>query len=1071
MAQQLNLAPTYKSVTSPVQGSMKNNSVDSGIGDSLINFANQGLKLAGAVFEADARDEERDKKIAELEKTEDKERLEILAQRSFLQNNYTDFKTAHTKNVAVGPAGSETDRVLNTSNPDIANKIFKEKYDTLYTQRKVKDFKEQLALNAEKHAKMLSKEWRISQNTPDDKLNETQKLIKGTPFISFGTNQLARFQQLNRDSILKPLPHIAEVLNTKGYEISYKPYHEALAKEDLLITDGKKRVYLKDAVTSSFSHYLPKSYKNSKGVTISAATDVFNKAEEIQGSHVSQDGFKVRIFEPEEVHGEIYNEFNDRVTLAKSIDDPIFDTLNDIFASEDAYKLLELGKKIGDQYEKLKDRANTKYIALKKAHDTNIEESSKATKSKHSLNLQSMYVKSEVLNNSTGPLDQDDLDILLKQYADTSSWEKGTLTWSTQLGDNIELLTGKTKTVGITSVKLTKPEQTIVDTFKLELGKIEDEETLQQLRTKVLHGPLDNRPKNAQIKLIDEQQKGLEKIEASKKNKESRFTKESKKLAATLKTSHTKKASTKSSKDLIESQEDFEKALKNNPLLEEAEVAELIKSRLSEIETIKIQENNDEDDATSKKFGLEFQKIKKNKVTESGLNSLNNIVDKIHNLSLKLKLGAKIGDLAGGIREQKEATEEVKAKKVADKVYAKLDTEMNTILQMESAKAFAAAQKLQQRYESEPNPDNPDKPSPRVMAFMNAVENDPRSRDYREKFAELDKAIKDKQTTEFTEQTKKDQIELSNSNKVDLEQFQADAQVLVRKLKANYTDDNYQDAYNAVFLKTEMNSEAVGVDPVNKHIFNEVRRIAYLKIMDDSKTASSGRVPTSQELNPTLYTYFQNKIEAIDEVPTGNQKDGVIENLKKELQESYHTFKLPTKTYDDLYNELNQKSPTEPTVITARLGGLKIIRSKFLGSWGKWDDASEFLSTGGKESGNLRAQAELKFELWHTAWIGGDKSVETPAYGSLTEVEKLATASKYAETIVDYSEKGIMPPKWKTDFNILMNNWDTYQKNIQTGSFSDPVPIASFKGFSIYGPSDGGDNATAASLAKKYGNQ
>jgi hypothetical protein len=60
MAQQLNLATTYGNAGKAQQ--YKNTTVDSGIGDSLINFSKQGLKLAGAIFEADAKDEEQKKK-------------------------------------------------------------------------------------------------------------------------------------------------------------------------------------------------------------------------------------------------------------------------------------------------------------------------------------------------------------------------------------------------------------------------------------------------------------------------------------------------------------------------------------------------------------------------------------------------------------------------------------------------------------------------------------------------------------------------------------------------------------------------------------------------------------------------------------------------------------------------------------------------------------------------------------------------------------------------------------------------------------------------------------------------
>ena len=92
------------------------------------------------------------------------------------------------------------------------------------------------------------------------------------------------------------------------------------------------------------------------------------------GEHLSQDGSKLRIYEQHEVHGEIYNELEDQVTLAKSTDDRIFKTINEIFGSEDAHRLLELGKGIGDNYATLKDKAHTKFIALKKAEDEAITE-------------------------------------------------------------------------------------------------------------------------------------------------------------------------------------------------------------------------------------------------------------------------------------------------------------------------------------------------------------------------------------------------------------------------------------------------------------------------------------------------------------------------------------------------------------------------------------------------------------------------------------------------------------------------------------------------------------------------
>ena len=997
-----------------------------------MEFADRLVNLTSKVGSALGKHEKVDEEIRRANEAKFKDaeetRLRVEAKRRLLAEQGADYKTAHFKDV--GPAGQYSEQ-KDLSNPDVANEIYKKEYELAFTTRKVNKFQKSLDNGAEADIKAIHVVWENLQKNEDP-----DNLVRGMSFDQFATEALSEQKDHHYATFLESLPHLGEVIDKK--DINYNAHEDQIAKTEQGIRDKFRLQTLNDAVND---HYEIKKYPGERtisGKKISAASDLLNQAESLRGSQVTEDGRIRGLYSKKEVHGAFIKQYSEKIFLAKSPDDPIFESLNAIFNSDDAHKILELDpndpKGIGKQYADLRAEADARYLKLTKEKDTKDTASAKATVDQHTQVIKTMHSKAEVMLTKD-TLNEDDLAVLVATWENTASWEKGKPEYIDDIAKNIKALKGKEGTK-IRS-PLTDSEKVSVQKFKENILKAEDREDIQVLKGVLLASTnLSSREINEKLIIVDAHEKRLEAADKAKKEKIDLFEQESTRHADSLKGTQKKAIKGKSSTELTEGLEDYKKKINADSKLTEGKKNELIESREAEIASREQTENDASDVAETTKFNELLADFDPKKITKENIGSLEKILPKIKNGKLKKELENKIIEASKGIFDQEELKQTALNRKAANKAFNKFEKELNLIREMDSEKGQKALQTLQDTLEQ--NAEFPTKITPFVEAFQTAVANDPAKRDYRNMIATLHGELQKKKTQEQKDAEQEGWENDANASKDTKEAAEKVGQDAVFLLDTEYSQANYDDAYNKIFAKVDM-AQANGSNPISEFVFPEERRMSLLRSIRDNKTKNSGQVPSNKELDPKLYTEFQNDINAIEGLATGNLKEAAIKSQMIKLQKAYHDFTLPQQTYEDLHTELQGMNPKGPTIVAPRISGLKTINSKFQGSWSKFDDPEEFLAKGGKEGPQLYEDARSAFEKWHTAWVNGEVKEGVLPYGDLDESGKLEEASKYADRILDYEEGGVMGNGWKTRMETYSNNWDAAMNKQEEGG---KVPVA-----------------------------
>lgn len=1000
------------------------------IGDPLIKKMRQE-----EIQEAKIKDAS-DKKA----KDEEAARLRVAAHKQLLATQGQDYKDAHSKTVNTRPDGQGGDKkVFAPKNPDVLNPIYKKEYELAFTTRKVEKFQKNLDLGAEKDIDEIYTVWEKLYKVPGSE-------FEGIPFEHVALTALTDRKDAYYAQHLQHLPHLGEVISQDKYKINYTAHEKAIAKKSQEFIDGERLKYLDDA-THDF--YVDRKYpkeKTKNGKTISAASDLFNQAEALQGKVITDKGMQ-GFYTKKEIHGAFIKQYSEQIFLAKSPDDPIFESINAIFDSPDAYRLLGLDPNdkngTGSQYAALKDKAYKKYLDLKQKADKETEDADKEVETKHTQYINSMYIDSEVLRRAES-LDLDELESLQRKYRDKSQYNKGKSELVDDIGDNIDLLVGfttdSTKKVG--RQPLTKIERTEVNIYKDNIIKIKD---LVDLKLEAIKLENNNeilaREKNAKFKIIDAHEENLKAIVSAKKDKVSLQEQESTSHRDTLVLNEKENIKGKKSTELKEGLNKYKEGIKADKKLTDGHKAELITARETEIESREQIENDESDVTYTTKFNELARTFNPNKIKKSDITKLEKILPKIKNGALKSRLEDKITDIAKGVFSQEELEDEANDRKAANKHFSKLNKELNLIREMDPAKGQQALETLQITLEK--NKDDPSKISSFVEEFLTATRNDPAKRDWRDMLSTVHGELETKKKAEQIKADQETWQNAANNSETDREAKQGEGQKAYKTLKTKYTIENYNAAEKAIFAKIFM-QQADGSNPIEVFVFPEERRLALWEKIRNEKTANSGQVPTIKELDPKIYTKFQNDIDLIEDLTSPVQKEAEIKLQLKSLQKAYETYTLPQTIYKDLYDELKKKNPKGPTIVDPRINGLKILKSKFQGNWSKFDDPEEFLAKGGREGPNLYSQARKAFEDWHTAWVTGtlteEESKGVRPYKSLNEREQLAEASKYVDRILDYeSGNGVMDKEtWQKQMEIYDNSWNDAWKK-QSGSNVEPA--------------------------------
>ena len=984
--------------------------------DKLTNFGGS----LGKAMRKDELDAEEIRKANEAKfKDAEESRLRVAAKVQILANKGADYKTAHFK--AVGPAGQYSEQ-KDLSNPDVANAFYKKEYELAYTTKKVNKFQRILDSKAEADIKAMHVVWENLQTVKGSP-------VRGIAFDQFATEAFSEQKDNYFINFLQHLPHLGEVIDKKA--INYTAHEDQIAKTEQRIRDKFRLNTLDDLVNDHYELQRYPGERTISGKKISAASDLLNQADSLRGNVATEDGRIRGLYTKKEIHGAFIKQYSEKIFLAKSPDDQIFESLNAIFNSDDAYKILQLDpndlKGIGTQYAALREKANTKYIKLTTAKDKEDTATATAIVDQQTQTINSMHAKSEVMRSSK-IVDKDALEVLEATWENSALWEKGKQTWVKDTRKNINFLKGISQDKSkLSSSPLSSEENESVEKFKKEILKAKDGDDIRISKEVLLISNLTDREKNAKLKIINAHEQRLEAAAKARKAEADLFEKESTKLADSLKGTHKKDIKGKSSTELTEGLDAFKKKINADPKLTPGKKNELIDFREAEIESRKQTENDASDVAETTKFNALVTGYNLKKITKENITALEKIAAKAKNGKLKKALEERISLISQEIFTQEELTQIELNRKVANKAFNKFEKTLNLIREMDPVKGQGTLETLQITLEGSEE-------------FLTVVNNDPAKRNYLNMISNLHGELEKKKTEE---QKVADQLEWKNAagrSKEEKESAERVGQDAVILLDTEYSEDNYKDAHEKIFARIDMN-QPDGSDPISKHVFPEERRISLLRDIDANKTHNSGKVPSKKDLDPKLYTKFQNDIEAIEDLATGNLKESTIKKLMGTLQESYEGYNLPTETYKDLRTELKGMNPKGPTIIAPRIGGLKIIRSQFQGSWGKFDDSSEFLSKGGKTGKDLAAKAELAFEKWHTGWVNGEVKDDVKAYKELDESGKLEEASKYAARIVDWKDTGVMPQPWKTQMEIYSNNWDHYMNKKEEEEHGD-TPVA-----------------------------
>ena len=907
------------------------------------------------------------------------------------------------------------------------NPIYRKEYERAYTGRKVANFQTKLDARSEKEVREIYNVWKQGFGKEGHPAN-------GVPFEYFATESLSR----RKDDIFKNelghLPHLGEFAD----KIKFTSYTDNIAKFDQEFRDETKRKFLNGQVNDHLESFasqgrtgLPRT-QTKNGKEISAASDLLNKAEELMGKQMTEDGQLRGIYSKNEVHGAFLKEFNDQITLADDPNHPIFESLDTIFNSPDAHKLLNLDpnnpKGIGTQYEEIKSKAERKFIELSDKKDAADQAQDKQITEEHTGVVQNLYARASSLKLKAeeGKLDVSELEELKAIIADEDSYSKGKLEF---LDDSVKIISELSgPNIKSSSTPLTEEESKSVTAFtEKELSKIDNLEDLANLRKITLHGKDTSRPKMAKIKAIEAQKKVLEDRNAGRKVKRDVFKEESTDQMSSLQTTYKTEASNirkiERSKDgkrsgalkkFLGSIEKRKDTIRNRTDLSEPDKLTAIASLEAEVKDLEQEENTYLDGKQTESFYKYLQdpaKFNSEKITSKNITELKKKVSKIKDPVLQKTLNSKITEISDNLHSQDSLKEEFTNLKTADKALSVFGKELNGIKALGSEAGLAKLKDLQTKYEND-------------KTFLNTLSKDPSKRNFLDDIVQAEQYLLAKVPEEKKEALRKEAVEGVEKSKEERTKQQNGAMTKILALEKDYNIENYNAAFAAITSEIDM-SQLEGA-PIKENIYGEERRTALIDRINDIKTKSSGKVPTigSKEFDPKIYTKYEDKIAALKSLE-GQPLIDAVKLAKDELKNEYHGFKVPQQIYEDFSNELDSSIPGSPVTLSPVVHGRKTVRSAFLGKFDKYDDSSEFQLLGGKEGADLYEKIRAVYERKVTA------VTKKEDWKALTAEEKLEKTELIASKLLDTDlkkEDGGMEKGWRGRMKIYSAKWEEAQK-------------------------------------------
>ena len=911
--------------------------------------------------------------------------------------------------------------------PDVMNPIYQKEYERAYTGRKVEKFQTNLDARSEKEVGEIYAVWKQGFRKEGHPAN-------GVPFEYFASEALSRRKDDIFANELSHLPHLGEFAD----KISFKSYTDNIAKFDQEFRDETKRKFLNSEVNDHLESFAPEGRtglprpQTEGGKEISAASDLLNKAEGLMGKQVTEDGQLRGIYSKNEVHGAFLKEFNDRITLADDPNDPIFESLDTIFDSPDAHKLLNLDpnnpKGIGKQYEDIKAQAESKFISLSNKKDSTDKAKDKQITEEHTEVVQNLYARASSLKLKAedGNLDTSELEVLKAIIADEDSYSKGKLEF---LDDSVKIISELSgPDIKSSSTPLTKTEATAVQEFtESVLSQVDNLEELADLRKATLHGEDTSRPKMAKIKALDAHKKALEDRNAGRKIKRDIFKEKSTEQMSSLQTNYKTEASNirkiERSKDgkrsgalkkFLGSIDKRKKTIRNRVDLSAADKLTAIASLEAEAKDLEQEENTYLDGQQTESFYNYLQdpnKFNSEKITDKNRTELQKKINKIKDPSLQKTLNSKLTEITDNKHSQDSIKEEFKNLKVADKALSIFGKELNGIKALDSEAGLAELKKLQENYEGD-------------ETFLTKLSKDPSKRNFLDDIVKAEQYLLAKIPEEKKEALRKEAVEGVEKSKEERTGKQNGAMEKILALEKEYNIKNYNAAFSAITAEIDMNQ--LEGPPIKDNIYAEERRTALIDRINDIKTKSSGRVPTigSKEFDPTIYTKYEEKIAFLQSLE-GQPLIDEVESVKLELKEEYHGFKVPQQIYEDFSNELDSSIPGSPVTLSPVVHGRKTVRSAFLGKFDKYDDSSEFQLLGGKEGADLYEKIRAVYERKVTA------ATKKEDWKALTAEEKLEKTELIASNLLNTKltvEEGGMESGWQGRMEIYSAKWEEAQK-------------------------------------------
>ena len=868
-----------------------------------------------------------DQKRADEEQT----RLRVKAERKLLESGGQDYTTAHGAEelgAGVPPVGGKDAKgilIPNKSNADVVNPVYKKEYELAYTKRKTDKFQNSLNNRADAEVKGWYAVW-------EEGYGKEGHPAHGLSFEDFAAVALTNKKDDWYKVELAHLPHFGEFAK----DVNYAAFEKKIAELDQGFRDTLKGKGLADAVNDhnekmrdtygtdglpleTIPQQGPRERNQNKQSTrkpISAASNLLSSIEELRGKQVDDNGVTRGIYTKNEVHGAFIKDFNDKLLLCNSVNCPVFKSLEAIFESPDVHRLLELDPNtangIGTKYGNLKEEYDKRYNQVTTAQESKNSTKSKQIKEDHTRYINGMHadLRNLKVKGARGELDEDALALIERKLEKTNLYDRGDQQFLDDVSDLLIELRSPTVTTKV--IPLTKEEQIVVNKFTSNLStSIETLDDIGIEESKILSSNDDARVKMAKFRALDIKKEALKTKNEGADRKQTGFKKRSKDLSEMKKNEYKSLADdirnterTKEGPGRKKKFKEFKDSIKSRKRTLDLNLKISPEDRLNakdaldaELQSLQQEEEDYSDEQQTKAVMdyLDGDEFNIEKVTEANITVLTKKLGKINDDTLRMTLRTKITDIKNKLSSQESLKEDLQNLKSFDKRWKKFGSILNGVKELGSKDGLLALRGVQTNFELD-------------KEFLDAAKLDPSKRNFLDEIVKTEKYLQDKLPEEEKE---KERIIRANEIKVSDEDRNTKittAQKLIKGLEESWSEADYNTTKEAI-EETYTHFDADG-DPTELNVFPDARRLALLDRLDDSKTKSSGKVPTisSPEFNPNTFIKFEDKIKGLEGLQGYLLKDA-IKDIEADLRTDYSAFKVPQQIYEDFQHELKTKLP------------------------------------------------------------------------------------------------------------------------------------------------------------------